>query len=189
MLQELVSLVSLIVTLIIIYLLYKWIGSFPTTDCGRYGQDEGLPQCPLGSEGYGRVCYKTTWPDNGTSVAHKTSVCGVNYPDCPGTGCTHSVDTIGSQDRGTVCNSTTVTETDGSPWSDSYYGDGWYIQYFGDIAWCQRGGVQDVYCEDIGQESEIGVCAKGDNFEGVCWGPEKCSDNGLYRTEICTCAT
>lgn len=187
--DEIIVVVVIVIVVVGLIFLYSSYNNLPTTDCGRFGINQGLPSCPNGTQEYGGVCYKDTWPDNTsggvTSKGTKTAVCTVTYPDCPGIGiCTH-VPVPNGPPAGTPCNSTTIPG-----WDDTHFGAGWYYVYqLGVIPTCQRGGTQEIYCQSVGTAASIGLCAKGDNFEGICWGPETCASAGLHRTEICTCAT
>ena len=178
-----INLIIVIAIIIVIiapaYYIYQIYTDLPTTDCSRFGQSQGLPDCPAGTQNILGICYTDTWSASGGT--HSDAICHVDYIDCPYTGCTHF---IGSSDLpdGTVCNSLNIPG-----WDDTHFGPGWYLTGVGITKYCHRGGDYGVYCEDAGIPGDIGNCTIGDKYGGVCWGPEKCSDSGLDRYAICTC--
>src|SRR5437868_12747099 len=86
--------VFIIVFAIIIYYIYQIYLDIPTIDCSRFGQSQGLPDCPTGTQNILGICYTDTWSASGGT--HSNAICHVDYIDCPYTGCTHEIGSAGS---------------------------------------------------------------------------------------------
>ena len=173
-----ILIIFIIVVIVIAYYAYL---NVPTIDCTRYGQSKGLPNCPKGTQNIAGICYYDTWSaSDGTHSSSAT--CHVSYPDCPYVGCAHE---IGHSE---LPNETPYNSLNIPGWDDAHFGPGWYVTGANPIKYCHRDGDYGIYCESAGIPGSVGDCAVGDNVGGICYGPVKCSDDGLVRATICSCS-